>query len=274
MSTEIDAEGFKRFEQDSYSSVAEKYASKAAYVSAQTNEAILDAAGVVVGTRLIDIACGPGFLSAAGVERGASVVGVDFAPNMVGVARKRYPEAEFREADAEDLPFEAESFDAAVCSLGLLHFPDPERAVSEAYRVIKPGGRYVFTSWTPPAENPFMRLILGSIQAHGNLDVDLPVGPPLFRFGDPAECNKVLTDAGFHETSVSPCPIAWASETAEQFLEEILSSTGRLAPMLALQTDEDRKKIEQAIIDGAKSYRVSEGIRIPFTLLVVSGRKP
>jgi ubiquinone/menaquinone biosynthesis C-methylase UbiE len=90
---------------------------------------------------------------------------------MVAIARVQCPDAEFQEADAESLPFEDARFDAVVCSLGILHFPKPATAVGEVFRVLKSGGRYVFTCWKPPAANPFMALILGSIQAHGTLSV-------------------------------------------------------------------------------------------------------
>jgi SAM-dependent methyltransferase len=84
-----------------------------------------------------------------------------------------------------------------VCSLGILHLPNPEKAVAEAHRVLKPGGRYAFTCWTPPASNPFFGLVLGSVQKHGSMNVNLPAGPPLFRFGELTECETVLRAAGF-----------------------------------------------------------------------------
>jgi ubiquinone/menaquinone biosynthesis C-methylase UbiE len=274
MPTEVDQGAFKRFERDAYSRVAEAYAGKTVRVTAQTNNAILDAARAGPGSQFLDIACGPGLLSAAALERGASVVGVDFAPDMVAIARSLCPGAEFREADAEDLPFEDGRFDTVACLLGLLHFPNPEVAVAEAFRVLRPRGRYVFTCWTPPAANPFMALILGSIQAHGTLEVGLPAGPPLFRFGQTAECEAVLSGAGFVEVTVSECHLVWPSATPEEFVREILTSTGRLGPLLAKQADDRRYEIERAIVDGARAYLTPEGVRIPSTVLVAAGRRP
>lgn len=274
MPSEIDEQAFKNFERDGYSGVAEGYANKTALVSSQANDAILDAVAAGPGTLLLDVACGPGFLTSAAVERGAVVAALDFAPNMVAIARSRCPDSEITEGDAENLDFEDGRFDAVVCSLGILHFPDPDIAVAEAFRVLKSGGRYAFACWTPPTVNPFMGLIIGSIQAHGTLEVDLPAGPPLFRFGDPTECENVLRDAGFAEIAATEVPLHWPCTTPEELVRELPSSTARLGPMLAAQTDEQRRRIEQAICEGAKKYEMQGVIRIPSAVILASGRKP
>jgi ubiquinone/menaquinone biosynthesis C-methylase UbiE len=141
----IDVEAFKRFEREGYSRVARGYDQATAIVTSQVNDAILDAVGTRPGVVLLDIACGPGWLSASAVKRGAVVTALDFAEDMVAIARVRCPEADIHNADAEDLPFETGSFDAVVCSLGILHLPHPERAIAEAHRVLRRGGRYAFT---------------------------------------------------------------------------------------------------------------------------------
>jgi SAM-dependent methyltransferase len=274
MQTEIDDQAFKKFERDGYSGVAEGYAKKTARVSSQANDAILDAVAAGPGTQLLDVACGPGFLTSAAAKRGAIVAALDFAPNMLAIACSRSPEAEFHEGDAENLPFEGGRFDAVVCSLGILHFPNPELAVAEAFRVLKSGGRYAFTCWTPPAVNPFMGLILGSIQVHGTLEVDLPAGPPLFRFGDATECENILRGTGFAETVVTEVPLFWPYAAPEELVQELPSSTARLGPMLAAQTDEQRRKIEQAITEGAKAYATEDGIKIPSAVILASGCRP
>lgn len=270
----IDSSAFKQFERDGFDRVAEGYDRAIAKVTSQINEAILDAVGVGRGTRLLDVACGTGWLCAAAVDRQAAIAGLDLAENMVAIARSRCPEAEFHHGDAENLPFESGQFDAVVCSLGILHFPNPEQAIAEAFRVLKSGGRYAFTCWTPPGRNPFMNLILGSVQTHGTMDVELPPAPPLFRFGDATECQKVLSAKGFTSVSVTELPIVWSFCAPEDVVPRIVASTARLGPMLAMQSEEQRHNIEQAIIEAAKQYATDDGIEIPASVVLAVASKP
>src|SRR5207237_8980116 len=113
----------------------------------QPGGALLAAVGVSRGTGLRDVASGPGFIAGAAADRGADVVGVDFASAMVTAARTRYPAVTFREGDAEALSFDASSFDAVVMNFGMLHLARPDAAIAEARRVLRPGGRYALTVW-------------------------------------------------------------------------------------------------------------------------------
>jgi SAM-dependent methyltransferase len=273
-STGIDHAAFKAFERDGYSRVASNYGDETARVTAQVNEPILDAVGAKAGTRLLDVACGPGRLSAAAAKRGSMVTGIDFSEPMVALARQGCPAGKFHVGDAERLPFEAEQFDVVVCSLGLLHFPNPEQAIAEVKRVLVRGGMYAFTCWTPPARNPFMGLILGSVQKHGTLDLPLPPGPPLFRFGEPAECERTLREAGMEVVETTELAMNWDFESPDHVVPGVLASTARLAPMLALQTAEQRQRIEQAITEGARVYVTGKRVAIPAPMTLAVARKP
>lgn len=269
-----DREAFKRFERDGFSRIAGGYDRAIAEVTSQVNDALLDAVGTGRGTRLLDVACGPGRLSADAVRRGATVVGVDFAEDMVAIARARCPEAEFGNGDAEHLPFASGRFAAVVCNLGFPHFPDPERALAEAFRVLEPGGRFGFTNWTPPARNPFMALILDAVQTHGVTELDLRPGPPMFRFGDPAECERALGAAGFTGISVAELPVIWHFPSPEDVTPTVAASTVRLQALLAGQTEERRRAIESAVIAGAAQYAISSGIEIPASVTLAAAHKP
>lgn len=102
------------------------------------------------GERILDIACGTGTSTLPLAKSGATVVGVDFSPEMIAEAGRRHPKIEFRHADAMKLPFGDDEFDAVTISFGLRNVHDPKQALAEMYRVLKPGGRLVVCEFSKP----------------------------------------------------------------------------------------------------------------------------
>lgn len=116
-----------------------------------------EVAGLSSGRRALDVATGTGDLAfdlAADVAPDGEVIGVDFVPEMLALARRkavgRNLPVRFREADALALPFDADAFDAVSCGFGLRNFDDRQRALDEMARVVRPGGRVVILELTPP----------------------------------------------------------------------------------------------------------------------------
>lgn len=112
--------------------------------------ATVRAVAPVAGERILDVAAGTGTSSAALARSGARVVAVDFSPGMIAEGRRRHKKIEFVEADAEKLPFGDNEFDAVTISFGLRNVNDPKKALSEMYRVLKPGGRLVVCEFSKP----------------------------------------------------------------------------------------------------------------------------
>src|SRR4051794_30769181 len=140
MDATSDPTGFKAFEAEGWTRKAASYDRLTGRATARLVEPLLDAAGVQSGTRVLDVACGPGRCAAAAAARGAVPLGLDAAEGMVAVARSHYPELEFLQGDAERLPFADASFDAVVAGFVVNHLPRPERALAEFARVVRPGG--------------------------------------------------------------------------------------------------------------------------------------
>lgn len=107
------------------------------------------------GERILDVAAGTGTSSAALARSGARVVALDFSPGMVAEGRRRHPQLEFVEGDAEKLPFGDDEFDAVTISFGLRNVEHPKVALAEMYRVLKPGGRLVVCEFSKPPRPVF-----------------------------------------------------------------------------------------------------------------------
>src|SRR4051812_1682771 len=116
----MSTQAFHEFERAGWQKAADYYGGTFGTLTAQTAEPLLAAVSTRPGIRLLDVARGPGYVAAAAAAQGADVVGLDFSPPMVAEARRLHRAIEFVEGDAEALPFEDRSFDAAVMNFGLL----------------------------------------------------------------------------------------------------------------------------------------------------------
>src|SRR6266851_1275446 len=216
------AEAFHAFEHAGWQGAARRYDDAFGSLTRQAIDPLLDAAQVRAGARVLDVASGPGYAAAAAAQRGAMVTALDFSVAMVEMARSQNPGIEFREGDAGALPFADGSFDAVVMNFGMLHLAQPERAVSEALRVLRPGGRYAFTVWAKPEEAVGFGIILDAVRKHGNPDVPLPPGPPIWRFS----ASGMLFEAFLAGTVRTQALLQAQSAPA---LEAIRDAVGRVA---------------------------------------------
>ena len=111
--------------------------------------------------KVLDVACGTGDMAMELLRQGCSVTGVDLSKEMMAIAKRKAPQAEYRLADVERLPFGDASFDAVTCAFGVRNFVHLEQGLSEMLRVLKPGGRMVILELATPDSSlirPFYNL--------------------------------------------------------------------------------------------------------------------
>jgi SAM-dependent methyltransferase len=269
-----DPAAFWRFELGGWDYAAGAYADHWLSLTRQAIPDLLDAANVGPGTRVLDVASGPGIVAQAVAERGARVLGVDFSLNMVGLARAAYPDLEFISGDAERLPVRPESLDAVVMNFGMLHLGRPERAVAEAFGALQSGGRFAFTVWAPPDQALLFGAILESIQEHGDTQITLPVGPPFFRFSDPEIARQLVANAGFTESRVEPLPLVWRAASPGLLFDAMLHGTARTGGLLRRQAADDLELIRAAVIERLEPFADGDGVSLPMTASLTSARKP
>ena len=211
-------------------------------------------------------------LAGAALERGARVVGLDFSGEAVEIARRNLPGAEIRQGDAQALPFEDDSFDAAVCGYGIIHLPEPEKALMEMRRVVKPGGRISVSVWEAPNPGNGFGVLFGAIKSHGVLDVPLPQGPDFFQFSEPETMNAALRAIGLRDTSARTVAQTWELDQPSGMIQAVLEGAVRARALLLAQTVPARAAIEAAVEEGLAPFRSPEGrCRVPMPAIVGAG---
>jgi len=269
------SDAFTEFEHRGWQRVADKYDSVWSSSTRQFIPPLLDLAEISEKMSILDVGCGPGYVSAAAAEHGAIPIGLDFSEEMIAIAKKKFPRIQFRQGDAQSLPFQDATFDRVVANFALLHLANPARACAEAARVLKPGSRFAFTTWAKISENPFVKLVDDAIRAHADLDIDLPPGPPHYLFESEKEFQKALERAGFDGASMTfkLHRIEWNVPTARFVFDAELNAGVRTAGLLARQTTEVLGKIQTTIEKAVQPYAKGSGFAIPKSAYIVAVSK-
>ena len=273
-----DFQSFKDFEHRGWRRVAQRYAPAFGGATGQSIGPMLEALGVGRGVRLLDIACGPGDASAAAAARGASVLGVDFAAEMVELACRRWPDISFKEGDAESLAIADAEFDAILMNFGVLHLANPDAALAESLRVLRPGGRLAFTVWKPPPQTVPFKIVTEAVERHGLLNIGVPPGPPMFRFADPDEAQRALASAGFVDVSFQTLPITLALTEPDSLFQIMLEAGVRTSGLLKAQTPAALARIRDHMRQRVNEHRVESvatpSYVMPMPAVLITARRP
>lgn len=279
MSTDpVDADAFNTFEAAGWEDRAADYARYLTVFTRPLIDPLLDAAGVGAGTRVLDVASGPGHVAAAAAARGAVPIGVDIAASMVDLASAGYPSLDFHRGDAQRLPIDDTSFDAVVGNFAIPHLGRPEQAAAEFARVLVPGGRVALTTWNVPALARHVGLLVDAVAAVGAAPPppsELPAGPPFFRYADEGELAGLLSGAGFRDVVVQTVDFQQRVPSAADHWDAILAGSVRWRPLVTAQPEPVQAKIRAEYDRLAAEYEAGDGsLEIPVSVKLASGVRP
>jgi SAM-dependent methyltransferase len=270
----VDADAFNAFEAAGWDKQAGGYDDFIGQITTRVIEDLLDAADVDTGTRMLDVASGPGYAAARAAERGAVVVGMDIAESMLSLARRLHPGIEFRQGNAEALPFPDESFDALVGNFLMLHLARPEQAAGEFTRVLAPGGELALTVWDVPERARFIGVFLDAVAEAGALPPEgIPVGPPFFRFSDEDEFARLLRDQGLEGVEVRTLSFVHHAPSPDDLWRGLLGGTVRTSALILGQTEQVQERIRAALERIAREYEAGGRLELPVSVKLASGRK-
>lgn len=263
--SEDQLDAFADWERAAWEQRAEPYATEITRLTGPGAQPLLDDAGVTTGTRVLDVATGPGVVAAAALARFAEVTAVDQSPRMVAIAQAHGIDA--RQAGAEELPFADGAFDAVVAGFLLNHLARPEQVVTELARVCR--GRLAMTVWDAPERNPALGMF-APLGAETGVVAEAPPGPDSTRFADEEEARALLSglrDVRFRRVSwtVEVEPGAWFDAVGE--------STPRAGALIAAADPEQRIRMRQLFVERTTaSYGGAAGrVALPAGAVVLSG---
>jgi SAM-dependent methyltransferase len=270
-----EAERLRTFERQGHDALANSYHAFFAAVTALSTDPLFDGVHLHPGIRLLDVASGPGALTAEAAKRGARAVGVDLSPRMIELAQQLHPTIEFREGDVEHLPFPDHAFDAIVCAFGLGHFPRPELAVAECVRTLSPGGHIAFAWWDDPSRQRIQGIFREAIAEIGvSASLDVPQGHNVFRFSDSSEFLGLLNGAGLTGVKVTEHAATYLVPDTEALWRGGLGSLVLTGAVIRSQDQATQDLIRTAFERRASVYKSADGLNLPIAFKIGSGQRP
>src|SRR5271165_1822632 len=207
-------------------------------------EAVLDAAQVRPGTRLLDVGCGSGLTLVLAQQRGAVPAGLDISPGLLQVARDRLPDADLREGDLEFLPFGDAAFDA-VTGINAFQFAgDPRQALREVARVTRPGGRVVASLFAAPerSQGTMVHEAMSALIPPEQAGDHAP-----YALSAPGNLEAALADAGLSVTGDGEVVCHWRYAAMDDAVTALLCSAGGARAIEAAGQDAVRDVLQRAL---------------------------
>lgn len=246
-------------------------------------DAMLAMAGVAAGAAVLDVAAGAGDQTlslAQAVGPTGRVLATDLSPTILSFARERadaagWSNVETCVADGEALNVSPASFDAAVCRLGLMFFPQPLLGLQQIHRALRPGGRLCTMVFSAPEKNPCLAILISTALEHAGLPRRDPFTPGgLTSLGRPGHMDELFREAGYSEVGTTAIDAPFQAASVDDYLSFVRSAGGPVVQIVS--------RLDAAAADAAwaemkarlRAFDTPTGWEGPNELLLTAGRRP
>jgi len=245
-------------------------------------DAMLAMAEIGPGARVLDVAAGAGDQTldiARRVGPAGFVLATDLSQAILEFARENAQRAGHRNvetlaADGENLNVADASFDAAVCRLGLMLFPDPGKGLRETFRALKPGGRACTMVFSTPDQNPCVRTLVATALKHAGLPPRDPYQPGgLLSLGKPGLIDELFRQAGFTRVATTQMAAPFRLPCARDYLDFVRTSASPILQILERLDDPARSAAWAEIEEKLNAFTTHDGWAGPNELLLTVGQR-
>jgi ubiquinone/menaquinone biosynthesis C-methylase UbiE len=244
-------------------------------------EVMLDMAGITTGMRVLDVAAGAGEQTVRIARRigpTGYVLATDIAPNILtyteySALQAGFTNVETRVMDGENLELEEAAFDAVISRVGLIYFPDQQKALTGMRRVLKPGGKKAAIVYSTPEKNKFFSIPVSIIRRRAQLPPPLPGQPGPFSLGSPQVLEAAYRQAGFEDIQTRLVEAPLRLPSAAECVRFERESFGALHQMMAGLTEAEREAAWEEIEHELRQFEGPDGFAGPCELLIAVGTR-
>jgi SAM-dependent methyltransferase len=223
------------------------------------------------GSVVLELAAGQGdvgFIVAPRLGGSGRLISSDFSAAMLEIARRRGAElglenVEFRELDAEELDLADGSVDGVLCRWGYMLMPNPEAALAETRRVLRPGGRLAFAVWGSAERNAWVSIAVRILLARGHMPPPEPGEPGMFVLADEQELRALLAHAGFASARVEEVPVRVDYADVDDYIRRFNETGGMFARAWQEAAQDERDAMTEEVREVFEPFAVDRGYELP-----------
>lgn len=256
--------------------VATKYDNPSLRFFSSCANKLVDYAKITPNQKVLDIATGTGMVVMAvaqSLKGSGQIQAIDLSENMLHQARANlknagFDDVAFQVMDAENLEFQSNTFDVITCSYGLFFIPDMSAALKSWLRVLKPGGKIIFTSFAPSAFQPLSDIFIKNLAEY---DI-IPPTPRWLQLAEEELCKNILIDNGFEKPQITQAQLGYHLSEFEHWWEAIQSAGYR--GLYEQLPQEHRTKFKAKHKVDIEKIKTEEGIWMDVQTIFSSASKP